>query len=84
MQPMMECGHAANATRDGEPACVICIGINPGALVIAAVQPDLTGRIARCTHCGQTMRSDAPGLAFFEYRPDQEFDAYYNGCRGWD
>lgn len=52
--PMMECGHAANATRttpDGRrsPSCVICAG-KPEADRIAVNPPDLTGRRARCSY----------------------------------
>lgn len=67
-QPMMECGHIANATSGGAPACVICVGIHPGATVIAREQPDLSARQARCT-CGQ-LQPSSPSLAFFEFRGD--------------
>ena len=88
--PMMKCGHAANSVnrKTGDPVCVICIGIDPGADVIAST-PDLTGRTAKCgynnpgTSCNATAPSD-PHLAFFGYRPEKEFDEYYCGCRGWD
>ena len=52
---------------------------------------DLTGRQAQCSysrkrdgsmHAG-TVQSDW-GLAFFEYRGDKDYDAYYCGCWGWD
>jgi hypothetical protein len=66
--PLMTCGHAANgsSTVDGKPvpACVIC-----HCLEVAADQPDLTGRMAKCTYtdCRSTKPSSF-GLAFFEYR----------------
>lgn len=63
---MMACGHAANATRDGKPACVICWEINPGAAEVVE-SPDLTGRKARCADCGREQPS-AFNLPFFEYR----------------
>ena len=64
---MMECGHAANGKTDGDkPACVICVGIDEGATVVATAKPDLTGRKARC-YCGTTEDS-SPALAFFEFR----------------
>lgn len=68
-------------------------------LVTADDRPDLTGRRARCNYSMKTgtcqptrnMRvatatevDSAWGLAFFEHRPDAEFDAYYCGCFGWD
>ena len=66
MKPMMECGHAANATDgDGKPCCVICAGIHARSSTPVAA-PDLTGRSARCT-CGRTVPSSTD-LAFFEFR----------------
>ena len=97
-KPMMQCGHAANAVDGrGKPCCAICIGIHPGADKIAET-PDLVGRTARCcyydtrTHrnegpCGAVCDCEKPSrtsLPFFEYRPGQEFDSFYCGCRSWD
>lgn len=67
--PMMKCGHAAQGTHSpgGGPCCVIC-SPDPEAYEIAEIQPDLTGRIARC-HCGREMPSSFD-LAFFEYGGD--------------
>ena len=63
---MMECGHSANATSKGLPACAICA---PDVRAYTVKEDiDLTGREARCT-CGKTMPSST-GLAFFEYRGD--------------
>ena len=51
--PMMECGHAANAQNGkGEPSCVICVGIHPGAEKVVANPPDLSKRTARCSYYG--------------------------------
>lgn len=80
---MMRCGHAANATRDGEPVCVICSGISPGADEIDPDPPSLDGRTMVCAQCGSERASD-PSAAFFESRPERATDAYYSGCRGWD
>lgn len=66
MQNMMKCGHAANATCEGKPACAICAP-HPESLLIDDAPPDLTGRMARCS-CGKTEASDPGRLAFFEYR----------------
>ncbi len=102
--PMMACGHSANAEQtmsDGttRPACVICIGIDPGASTVVE-PPSLDGRKARCSY----NRTNEPGkrgggrsgttcsgevdshidLAFFEHRPGEPFDLFYCGCRGWD
>lgn len=50
-----------------------------------------TGRMNECNfegshgsicHCEQP--SSLGGLAFFEYKPSQEFDSFYCGCHGWD
>ena len=82
--PMMKCGHAANATRGGEPVCVICVGIRPGAIEIDPSPPDMSGRQATCTTCRRAPVPSSASLAFFSYLPDWEFDSYYCGCRGWD
>lgn len=79
---MMKCGHASNATKNGKPCCVICIGLTPDAEIVADT-PDLTGRIARCSYCKKEAPSSL-GLAFFLHLPDREYDDYYCGCCGWD
>jgi hypothetical protein len=79
----MQCGHTANARDDiGRPVCVICVGINPGAVNISALRPDLTGRKARCSYysyCGGEEDSTY-NLAFFEYRGEGSFEAE-NRCK---
>ena len=80
--PMMKCGHAANATSEGKPACAICVGINPGALEIAT-QPELAGRKSKCSYCKRE-RESSSDLPFFEHRPKDAFDRHYDGCRGWE
>jgi hypothetical protein len=96
MTTMMKCGHAANswlrlANGDKVPACVICAGIVDGAYEVAESEPDLTGRLMRCGYTRRRDGSPHPGpvpsstsAAFFEYKPDAEFDAFYCGCWGWD
>ena len=88
MTPMMQCGHAANATYqdNGEvkPCCAICIGLEPGAKVVATNPPDLTGRFATCAYGDHKRVPSSSGLAFFKHQPDQKTDRYYCGCRGWD
>jgi hypothetical protein len=84
----MQCGHTANATTkndDGNeiPCCVLCCSRNDLASKTVVTPPDITGRKARCSYCYLTVNSDFD-LAFFECRPDHEFDCYYCGCRGWD
>lgn len=83
MTTMMTCGHAANAvvTNTDQPVCVICVCAD------VADQPDLTGRIARCSYYGGKCRSEQPSdtrLAFFSHSPERDHDTYYCGCYGWD
>ena len=82
--PMMKCGHAANATNteNGKRVCANCAGIVEGWDQIAD-PPDLTGREALCPYCKKRVPSTTE-LAFFEHRPDKEFDIYYCGCMGWN
>ena len=66
MKAMMECGHTANASNsNGDPVCVICIGSDPGAVIVARNLPDLSNRQAKCM-CDKIVPSEL-GLAFFEY-----------------
>jgi len=54
MTVMMKCGHAASGTdSDGNPVCVSCYGIDPGAKIIDTDPPNLAGRMARCAYYGQ-------------------------------
>jgi hypothetical protein len=97
--PFMECGHTSQGVSSAtqEPVCIICVGIHPGARIVAA-EPDLSGREACCSYrtpgrYGSRevvrdgrhawVKSDT-NLAFFERREDQPFDEYYCGCFGWD
>ena len=83
---MMKCGHAANATNGkGEPSCVICIGIHPGAEEIAET-PVLANRKSHCAYymgC-KTEKDSNTNLPFFQHKPDHEFDQHYCGCKGWN
>ena len=84
MHMLMKCGHSAQGVDEaGRPACVICAGIDAGATEIAEEVPNLDGRQACCSDCGNTRESEF-GLAFFEYRPKAQHDKYYCGCYGWD
>lgn len=75
---LMKCGHTANAESNGKPCCVIC-----DCFEIDENKPDLTGRKARCSYCGKQVDSNF-NLPFFEYKPNELFDSYYDGCFGWD
>lgn len=96
MRQMMKCGHSANANRvllGGErvPSCAICAGLTPNAEIVIET-PDLTGRKARCSyfgssHGGKTCDGEvdsSPDCAFFEHKPDAEYDRFYCGCWGWN
>ena len=82
MNPMMVCGHAANATTEGKPCCAICIGLRPGSTTIAKEAISLKDRTATCG--GHNPKPSNTNLAFFFHRPDKETDEYYCGCHGWD
>ena len=79
---LMKCGHTAQGhTEDGQPCCVICAGIHPGAYAIEDKPPELKGRKAKCTMCSKEVESSY-SLPFFERGSND--DRYYCGCRGWD
>jgi len=49
---LLACGHVAESiARDGQPACPICFGIDPGADTVVPT-PDLGDRKARCGYYG--------------------------------
>ena len=76
---LMKCGHSPNAkTTDGKDCCVIC-----NCFEYAKEQPNLENRKAKCIYCGNTTKSHIH-LAFFEHKPDELYDKYYDGCFGWD
>lgn len=82
--PLMKCGHSANAKdKDGNPVCVICVGLDAGATVVDEAPPSLEGREAKCGQCGHRRPSEF-NLPFFEHNPNHETDGYYCGCRGWN
>lgn len=82
---LMECGHVANAREvkpDGTSIayCVIC-----GCTKVSAKNIDRVSenKQAKCIYCGDLVVSDHQ-LAFFRSIPEQQYDSYYCGCRGWD
>lgn len=83
----MKCGHVANAHDPyGNPVCVVCTGITNEADIIEKEcfeNVGLEGRIAKCAECLTTTESRWD-LPFFKYCPDKEYDAYYDGCYGWN
>lgn len=80
---LMKCGHTANAEYDnGKPCCLIC-SPKREAYEVVGDKPNLTGRKAKCTDCGEIVDSNW-NLPFFEYCPDKEYDRFYSGCWGWD
>jgi hypothetical protein len=80
---IMKCGHATNATMNNKPVCAICYGLNDGADIVDTAKTNLNGRIARCCYCKHQTLSDT-SLPFFRHTPNNEYDEYYCGCRGWD
>lgn len=91
---LMKCGHTAQGKQaDGQPVCVICVGIRPGATEIEDKLPELAGRFSRCKYFGSVGKKKEPcrdikqssySLPFFEHRPDSEYDSHYCGCWGWN
>jgi len=79
----MKCGHVSQGRdKDGRPACKICYP-SEDSLTIVKIMPELCGRKSKCGYCGKIVDSEY-SLAFFEYNPDEEYDGYYCGCRGWN
>lgn len=90
MKYLMKCGHVAQSTtiRNGKliPVCAICVGLTEKATIVekeARGCEGLENRNAKCRFCNSIVSSNWD-LPFFEYKPDQEMDSYYNGCFGWD
>lgn len=98
---IMQCGHAPNAKNsEGDPVCVICVGIHPGWNLEDKNPPSFSGREACCAYAspgkyGPSWKGETRGgrhcvqpsnssLPFFESRPNDEFDYFYCGCFGWD
>lgn len=80
---LMKCGCRANAECRGKPSCAIHGMFTTDAYEIAEEQPNLEGRIARCTQCKNEEPSSLD-LAFFRYFPTGTKDCYYCGCQGWE
>lgn len=61
-KPLMKCGCVAQGVRasDGAPVCVTHHGIKPGWDEVAEVQPDLTGRMARCSYAMPGTETHSP------------------------
>jgi hypothetical protein len=87
MKYLMKCGHVNNATdEEGNPICIICLGIDNGYNQVDKIcegNIGLEGRKAKCLDCQKTVDSRWD-LPYFQYRPECEYDIYYNGCYGWD
>jgi hypothetical protein len=85
MKPMMKCGHAANATSNGKPSCVICAGISGELnMIIDDNPPNLEGRMSHCAYRCGVVKPSSTKLAFFSYKIDKTHDEHYCGCMGWD
>ena len=59
---LMKCGHSANATCDGKPACSSCLGIKRGADQIDK-SPNLIGRKAICCY-GNHGETESDGINY--------------------
>lgn len=84
---MMACGHTASGviSESGKLCCAGCFGISPEAERVVPRPEGLAKREAMCPYCERRVPSDSRSAeAFFEYRPDRDFDSFYCGCRGWD
>lgn len=84
--PMMACGCRASGTCTSlhgvkydppVPVCVVHSCIEVGE------EPNLEGRVAKCSSCRRTQPSTEPA-AFFTHYPNHDTDSFYCGCRGWD
>lgn len=80
--PLMKCGCVAVAKdEDGNWVCPAHSGLDCGANEIEDAEIDLKGREAECA-CGRREDSSL-NLPFFRYRPNEEYDVFYCGCKGW-
>lgn len=81
MSVIMKCGCGATGyiIKNGEKikACLI-----HGCTEEKEVQLD--GRFAICNYGNHAKIASNDKLAFFEFRPYEEFDRYYCGCYGYD
>jgi hypothetical protein len=88
---LMKCGHIAQGeTSDGKPCCVIDAGLTQDAFIVKKIidehknpRAGLEGRKAKCNECGSIVDSSWD-LPFFEYKPNSEYDSFYDGCYGWE
>jgi hypothetical protein len=85
MIPIMECGCAANAVREGKDGLRQYSCIHHSTVKQLEVQPDLTLRMARCRYgCESSIAKSRTDMQFFEYRPAENYDLYYCGCWAYD
>jgi hypothetical protein len=75
---------------NNKPCCVICAGITKNAFIIKKEIDEnknptagLEGRKAKCVYCGSIVDSSW-NLPFFEYKPNDKYDSFYDGCYGWE
>lgn len=80
---LMQCGCRAQGKSKGKPVCVVHLGLDPRAELIAET-PKLEGRTAHCCYGTHGTVPSSLKLPFFEYRPESPQDRYYCGCHGWD
>lgn len=83
MSVIMKCGCASNAdwqNGKGEviPYCIIHNCVEPLDFNVV-----LSGRMCKCSYCGQTVPSKM-SLPFFKYNVNKKIDSYYCGCWGFE
>ncbi|GLC28821.1 hypothetical protein [Clostridium omnivorum] len=77
--PLMKCGHRANSTDENDnPICGLCSRNHEGYNKRATRKWD--GRKARCPFCN-IIKDSSADLPLFCYKPDEEYDSYYCGCK---
>ena len=92
-------GKPAHYTGEPMPACVICecfeIAEEQPDLSKRKARCTYYGKPTRKSECDVCDKSedrvchcerdsDPNKLAFFEHKPNNEFDGFYCGCHGWD
>lgn len=84
MKLIMDCGNVNAATAYDEKGNSINTCVAHGLRCHPAEpQPDIFNRKSKCNTCG-SVETSTPDLAFYIYKPSEEFDSHYCGCRGFD
>ena len=92
MKYLMGCGHVTGTTllKNGSPVCPICYEIEKGydeIICEASGTMGLEGRKAISPQTPVSFRKIVDSswdLPFFEHRPNEEYDVYYDGYYGFN